>query len=64
MSIKMNWDLATKRERMREKLTKQSITIPTDEAFWRAWKEDPEAMRASGYRVRKENGQWHAWFER
>jgi hypothetical protein len=31
-------------------------------AFWAAWHADKERMKASGYKVRRYNGQWEIWF--
>ena len=65
MTKGMQWDKAGKRAKLNdgELRGKRIITVKTDAAFWKAWKDSPEAMRASGYRVRKVGGRWHAWIE-
>jgi hypothetical protein len=44
----------------------ERIPVQLDEAFWKAWRENTAAMKAAGYRVRKDDrsGRWTAWIER
>jgi hypothetical protein len=57
-------DQARQAERRGAAREKEIIPVPTDRAFWKAWRDDRKAMRAAGYRVRKVNGCWRAWIER
>ena len=43
----------------------QFIPIAADADFWRAWRDNPAAMKRDGYRVAKtSDGKWKAWIER
>ena len=41
--------------------TRSLREFQADAAFWRAWHDDPKAMRDSGYRVRKTEKGWRAF---
>lgn len=58
----LKWNQASKRK-LSEFTGIDVKPIPTDDAFWRAWKTDPNAMRAAGVKLRKVDGQWQAWME-
>jgi hypothetical protein len=62
MTGRLNWEKANKREKS-SPAPEQFQPVKTDAAFWRAWKDDPDAMRASGYRVRKTKDGWRAFIE-
>jgi hypothetical protein len=63
MTKPRNWDYLNKqaRKRARNSVPVTSIPVETDAAFWRAWRDDPKAMRDSGYRVRKTAAGWQAF---
>jgi hypothetical protein len=66
MSKRMRWDIAAKRAKIGDEhcRAKQITRVPIDQTFWKAWRDDPKAMRAAGYHVRKDrNGRWQAWIE-
>ena len=56
----MRWTQINKHSRIEDDNSRQ---IPIDEAFWRAWNENPAAMRASGYFVRKTKNGWNAFIK-
>jgi hypothetical protein len=61
---KRNWDTAHLRAKLSDEHSraKEIIAVPTDKSFWKAWRDDPAGMRASGYHVRKDrDGRWRAW---
>jgi beta-glucosidase/6-phospho-beta-glucosidase/beta-galactosidase len=61
---RMNWD-AVKRDRARYCPGKvERIPVKADQSFWRAWRDDTEGMKRSGYRVFKVGRQWVAYIER
>jgi hypothetical protein len=68
MTKRMHWDTAAKRAKVggEHHTSKQIIPINIDQTFWKAWKDDPQAMREAGYRVKKDDrsGRWIAWIER
>ena len=64
MTKRMRWDLATKRQAARAPMTVERIPVKADESFWTTWRDDPDAMRAAGYRVRKVDDRWQVWIER
>lgn len=64
MTKRMRWDIANKRDKVAMHTTTTRIPVRLDEAFWKAWRENPDAMRADGYRVQKVGGKWRAWIER
>jgi hypothetical protein len=44
MTGRLNWEKANKREKS-SPAPEQFQPVKTDAAFWRAWKDDPDAMR-------------------
>jgi hypothetical protein len=64
----MRWAQAAKRDQANAAALrgpKQIIPIAIDQTFWKAWRDDPAAMKAAGYRVTKDRaGRWRAWIER
>jgi hypothetical protein len=67
MSKRMDWRRVGWETKMREHAhgrAKEIIAVPIDALFWKAWQDDPKAMREAGYRVRKVGGRWQAWIER
>ena len=52
MARGMQWDKAAKLDK-RGAEHKEIIPVKIDQAFSRAWRDGPEAMKASGYRVIK-----------
>ena len=57
----MRWRDSKKRDRGRDRMKR---TFPADEAFWRAWRDNREAMRADGYGVEKTKEGWRAFIKR
>lgn len=62
MTQRLNWNKANKQRRARTPTSVKIILITPDPAFWRLWKADKEAMKESGYSVRKIDGQFRAFF--
>jgi hypothetical protein len=65
----MKWHAADKRQRARTdhfRRPVERVPVQLDAKFWRAWRADAAAMKAAGYRVRKDDrsGRWTAWIER
>jgi len=56
----MRWDEANKDESNNIRLS-SAREFPADAAFWRAWHDDPKAMKDSGYSVRKTPKGWRAF---
>jgi hypothetical protein len=61
MAQRLNWDKANKQRRARTPTSIETIPMIPDAAFWRIWKADKDAMKASGYRVRKIDGQFRVF---
>jgi hypothetical protein len=65
---KLRWETAAKRDKLSSEhgRAKEIIPIKIDQTFWNAWRDDPQAMREAGYRVKKDDrsGRWIAWIER
>jgi hypothetical protein len=57
----MRWREAKRRDRH---APLKGIPIPADAAFWRAWRDNPKAMRTDGYGVEKTKDGWRAFITR
>ena len=55
---RMRWDKEIAREKVMPE-TRSAKVIEPDKDFWRCWNDDPAAMRAAGYVLRKtQDGRW------
>ena len=58
-----NWDRAHREDKMLAHRQSDFRPIATDQAFWRAWKDNATEMRRSGVVLRKTGGKWSAFIE-
>lgn len=63
MGKRINWNTANRRESARKFRPIEFKVVPATEDFWRAWRENPQAMRDAGYQVRKTPGGWQVTIE-
>ncbi len=58
---KLNWDKAGKTGKSTSVVGVREVKV--DDDFWRCWKHESAAMKASGYRLQKTKDGWKAFIE-